>query len=61
MPNLTFAKFVSLCNGQQLNQLQKILHCILHFTLHTMIIAGVDVHIYRLRWGHKHLYSRSGE
>ena len=38
---LTFAEFVSLCTGQPRNQLQKIICCILYYSLHTMAITGI--------------------
>ena len=41
MAILAFAESVSLCNGQQLNQLQKIVCCILDYKLHIMTITGV--------------------
>ena len=53
MVNLTFAKFVSLCNGHQLNQLQKIVCYILNYNLHIILFTGVWICFYWLGQGHK--------
>ena len=50
---LTFAEFVSLCNGKQFDRLQRIMSFIIYYNLHIMTIIGVGTCIYWLRRGHK--------
>ena len=37
---LTFAEFVSLCNGKQFDRLQRIMSFIIYYNLHIMTIRG---------------------